>query len=303
MLGYGWPVFLSSLIMGLITQYTQFLLPWFTSNMEIGNYRVAVNVSMILMIINWSIAVPLFPAMSKLDHKNEPEKTRILFTSSIKYSTLFIVPTALLIVLMAKELVFVFFGPNYTLAPAYLSMYVLLHMYVLLGSLSVGNFLLSQADTRAWLKMNLIYASMALPLTFLFIGYWGVPGLILALVVSSAPFYGYGLVLVYRKYGLHPDWFPLIKILFVSLLSAIATYYTLRVITVTNELPHILISIVIFALCYLVFLPLMGAISIKDLDDLSTVMSRMKLTYIIARPLLHFEERLLKLKDRWKFGS
>jgi hypothetical protein len=47
----------------------------------------------------------------------------------------------------------------------------------------------------------------------------------------------------------------------------------------------------------------MGAISIKDLDDLSTVMSRMKLTYIIARPLLHFEERLLKLKDRWKFGS
>ncbi|MCJ7636472.1 MAG: oligosaccharide flippase family protein, partial [Nitrososphaeraceae archaeon] len=122
MLKYGIPLYLSSLLALLFSQYQTIILALFASNFEVGNFSIAVQLSSLVNILIFPIGV-LFPTFSKVD-RNGPE-LKTVFRISVKYSTLLIVPTTTILAVLSKDLVYTLYGQDFQLAPFLLSIYVI----------------------------------------------------------------------------------------------------------------------------------------------------------------------------------
>jgi hypothetical protein len=64
MIGYGYPLYLSSLASIFIGQLQLILLAFFVSNFEVGNFNAAVNLTTLLTILITPMATAIFPAFS-----------------------------------------------------------------------------------------------------------------------------------------------------------------------------------------------------------------------------------------------
>jgi len=112
MVGYGFPLYLSSILLLVAGQYQLILLAYYVSNLEIGSFRAAVNLSSLLVVVVTPITTALFPAFSKLNPKSENQELKRFFNLSVKYSSLLIVPIAAAVMVLSASLVNVVYGAN-----------------------------------------------------------------------------------------------------------------------------------------------------------------------------------------------
>jgi len=125
MVPYGMPLYLSTLIHSLFAQYERFTLALFVSDIEIGNYTIAINFSVLIALLSYPIATSIFPAFSKLSIKEDRSMVEKMFKISVKYTSLLMVPASLALAVLSKELVYTLYGSQYGLAPNYLALYIL----------------------------------------------------------------------------------------------------------------------------------------------------------------------------------
>ena len=82
-LTYGFPLYLSSLLGGILPQlYTTLLGVWET-NEKIGNYSVALNFSVLLSFVTLPISTTIFPLFSKLE--SNQDELEFLYKNAVKY--------------------------------------------------------------------------------------------------------------------------------------------------------------------------------------------------------------------------
>jgi len=154
LVGYGYPLYFSAILVGFIPQYKSIILALFTSDAEIGNFQAALNFATLISICSIPIATTLFPAFSKLESGGEEVKK--FFKLSIKYTSLIILPITVVIILFSREIVHIIYGPNYQSAPHFLSLYVILYLLVGLGYVALGSFFNGIGETRITLRISLI---------------------------------------------------------------------------------------------------------------------------------------------------
>jgi O-antigen/teichoic acid export membrane protein len=94
MLSYGFPIYLSTLLTGIIPQYLSLVLARFVTDSEIGNYSTTINFSGIALLVTSPVAVALLPAFSKLSARENKESVQKMFKLSVKYTSLMVVPIA-----------------------------------------------------------------------------------------------------------------------------------------------------------------------------------------------------------------
>ena len=109
-------------------------------------------------------------------------------------------------------------------------LYALSGLTVLLGSLTIGNLLESQLDTKTYMKMQLLEASIAIPLCLLLIWQWSVVGLILGIVLSDLSMHLYGLLIIRKRYDLNIEYSYSLKVLLVSFSSALFMFLLFHLI-------------------------------------------------------------------------
>lgn len=124
MLGYGIPLYLSSMLLLVGSQLQNILLAYFVSTAQIGNFRAAVNLTSLLTVVVTPILTTLFPAFSKL--KPESVELKSFFNLLVKYVSLLIIPLSVAVIILSPDLVHAVYGAGYQQASLYLAVYATL---------------------------------------------------------------------------------------------------------------------------------------------------------------------------------
>jgi len=182
LLSYGFPLFLSILIGGAITQVNNFLMALHVDAFNIGNYQAAVN-SVLITFFIMPISTVLFPLFSKLDPE-EIKMLELIYKNSVKYAALITVPITSALILLSGPIVQIVYGSNYPQTALYLQLYCINFLFIGIGAHCNGSLLNGQGRTRVIFIGNLLNLCTVLPLGFYLIPKLGIPGLILTSIIA-----------------------------------------------------------------------------------------------------------------------
>ncbi|MHA1834060.1 MAG: oligosaccharide flippase family protein, partial [Candidatus Baldrarchaeia archaeon] len=297
MLHYGVPLSLSSILGGFRLQFYGFLMAFFCSNVMIGNYQIAVNFAVLLTFFTFPISTVLFPAFSKLDSNDKGDNSQLIktvFTSSVKYTSLLLVPATISVMTLSKPMISTLFGEKYVHAPFFLTLYVISNLFASVGSLSMGSLLAGLGETKMLMKLSLLSLLFSLPLAFTLIPTLGIVGVILGNLFAGLPSMFIGLHWIWKHYKAKADLKSSAKIFIASIIAALTTYFSLNFLSITDWI-ELIIGGTIFLLTYVLTSPIIGAVTKSDINNLKAMFSGLgALSKLINIPL-NFMEKLVNL--------
>lgn len=302
MVGYGFPIYLTTLLSVLVSQLQFAVLAYYSSNLEIGNFNAALNFTMLISVIVLPISLSMFPAFSKLNPINEIAELRKLFAGSAKYASLFILPASIGIIVLSKELVYVVYGASYHLAATFLSLYCVYFLYVGIGSMSMGSFFNGIGDTKFILEFGVINTILFFLAAPLLTPLYGAEGLIAAFLTSNLITLLSGLYVARRKYAVGVDLGAQARIYLAAALPALLCFAFLR-LSPFNPLLNLVLGGIIFLSAYLTLVPVLGAVNMDDIQNLTLVFKRIRIAWPIMKHILAYEAELLIVSRRFRWPS
>ena len=295
MLRYGIPLSLSSIIVGFMGQLYSFVMASSCSNLMIGNYQSAVQFSVLLTFLTVPISTVLFPAFAKLDPRQEPQLLKQVYASSVKYTTLLIVPATTAIMILSKPMVSTLFGEKWTYTPFFLTLYVVGNLFAILGSLSMNAFLAGRGETNMLFKQSVLAISIGIPLAFILIPAYGIIGVIVGNLVAGLPSMFWGLYWIWKHYGVKADLTSSTKILAASAFAAIPTYLSIYFLQ-TADWIRLAVGGTVFLAMYILTIPLIGAVTLSDINNLKAMFSGLGVVTRIIHALLSSAGKIARLR-------
>ncbi|MDH5483410.1 MAG: oligosaccharide flippase family protein [Candidatus Bathyarchaeota archaeon] len=299
MLRYGVPLSISSIVLGFLAQFYGFMMASFCSDSMIGNYKVAAQFSVLLSFFTIPIATVLFPAFAKLDPQKEHRLLKTVFTSSVKYTAILLVPATMAIMVLSKPMISTLFGDKWVYAPIFLALSIISNLLVIFGSLVSGNLLTGLGETKMLMKLGILTLSLGVPLAFLLIPTLGITGVILGIIFAGIPSTFYGLYWIWKKYDVKADFKSSARIFLASGIAAITTY-TLLNFVILAEWIRLIIGLVIFLATYIFTAPMVEAITQSDIDNLRTMLSGLGVISKITNFILILPEKISNLRTHTK---
>jgi O-antigen/teichoic acid export membrane protein len=293
LLSYGVPLGIGGVVSSLGGPVFSFLMASYVGTVMIGNYKIATNFIILLSFITVPISNVLFPAFSKLDPRNENNLLKTVFTSSVKYTVLLLVPATMALIVLAKPLIGTLYGNKWPYAPLFLALSVGFYLLSLFGNRSISSFLSAAGETKLLMEMSLLGLIISIPLAFLLVPSIGIIGLIIGLPVAALPTMFIELYLIWKRYGAKTDFGASAKILLASALAAVTVYLLLLFFTAASWILLVAGSILFLAV-YLISAPLVGAINQTDVNNLRAIFSGLGIISRLLEIPLKIIEKLLK---------
>jgi O-antigen/teichoic acid export membrane protein len=299
MLSYGVPLSLSVIISGFQGQFYAFLLPIFyvTDNTAIGNLGIASTFVVLIAFFATPITTMLFPAFSKLDPQKDKQTLLNVFQFSVKYASLLVLPVSALVMCLAEPAVSTLFGETYSTAPLFLSLLAISYLFTAFGSLSLGNFIISQGKTTFYLYLFLLQAVIGIPMGYILIMQFGVLGQIVTSLVTQIPMIIIMLYWIRKHYELTIDWHSSAKILLTSAIAAALTYVLILELGFSS-LILLIIGVIFFTFVYVAVALLTQTINKSDIENLRGMVSGLGTVGKIFNRVLNVIEKLMKILRR-----
>ena len=297
MLNYGWPLAISSIFGGILPQIYLFMAPSFVSNTLYGNYAVASNFTVILTFLTTPISTVLFPAFAKLDTEDDDELVKTVFKSSIKYTSVLLVPSTIAMMALSSPIVGTLYGEKYVYGPFFLTIAVIGNLFALLGSFSATNLLQGLGETRIIMIQSIMALIVGLPIGFFLIPMLGITGLIIASTVAVVPSLLWGLYWIWKQHRARADFKSSAKILAASAIAAFVAYVPTRFLN-TADWIKLVTGLAIFLIVYVLSAPLIGAVCLTDIDNLRTMFSGIGIVSKITSIPLAAAEKAAKVNTR-----
>jgi stage V sporulation protein B len=274
MLKYGLPLSISTILSGFLTQFYNFLIAIYATDVAIGNYAVASNFSVLITFFATPITTMLFPAFSKLSPQKEKETLRNVFQFSVKYATLIVVPATTAIITLAQPAVSTLFGEKYGDAPLFLALLSISYIYTAFGNLSLTNLINGQGETKFNMKLALITSAIGLTLSLMLIPQFGIMGLIATTLTAGIPSLIIALRWTKKHYNATVDWVSSAKILLSSATTAAITFIILSQLSFISWI-KLIIGITIFLFTFLISIVLTKTINKSDINNLNEITSEL----------------------------
>jgi O-antigen/teichoic acid export membrane protein len=290
MFKYGLPLSISAIISGFLTQFYNFLIAIYATDLMIGNYSVATNFAVLITFFATPISTMLFPAFSKLDPQKEKEILRNVFQFSVKYAALLVVPVAAMIIALSQPAISTLFGDRYAEAPLFLALLAISYLYTAFGNLSTGNLMSSQGQTKFVLKLTMLTVAIGFPMGFVLISQFGIIGLIVTTLTAGIPSLIIGLRFIRKHYGVTVDWTSSAKILLSSATAAAITYALTSQIAFSSWI-KLIIGATIFLFTFLTITLSTRTINTYDINNLREMLSELG-------PLSHLLNFLLNIIEK-----
>lgn len=295
MLKYGVPLSVGSIVGGFLLQFYNIVLANFVSDALIGNYSIANTFVVLISFFSIPVATMLFPAFSKLDAKKNKEDLRSVFGFSVRYGSLLVVPVAMLVMVLSRPAVYALFGDKFPSTPLFLALLAVPYLFSAFGSLSVGNLLNSQGETRLHMKFILLNAAIAFPLSYVLISQLQVVGLILTTIIAPIPTLIISRYWIWKHYGLTIDWVFSAKILFSSAIPALVTY--LAISFFVSYWIQLIVGVIVFVLVFLVAAILTKTIKRSDIENLKDMTLSLGPLHKMIIFFMSLVERMMNLFD------
>jgi stage V sporulation protein B len=300
LLSYGVPLGIGGLVSSLGSPIFSFLMASNVSDVVIGNYKIATNFLVLVGFITIPIANVLFPAFSKLDPQKEKSLVKTVFSSSVNYTNLFLIPVVMAMIVLSTPLIGTFYGNKFPLSPPLLALSVSFYLLSLIGLRSLGTILTAMGETKLLLKVSVLSLIVSIPVAFLMIPPLGIIGFIVGLPVAALPSTFIEIYVVWKHYGAKADFGASAKILLASSLATVTVYLFLISFTIAYWVSLVAGSILFLAV-YLISAPLVGAINQFDVDNLRTMFSGVGImSRLLEIPLKLIEKVLRKRNSRSK---
>jgi len=273
LISYGFPLYVRNLVgAGFRIHFLNFLIVIYASNILIGNYKVASNFQVLVSFFVTPIVSVLFPAFSKLEYGRDQQALKTIFVSSVKYTSLIVVPATVAIIVLSEQMVSTLYGQTYTLAPLYLALSALSFLYAAFGQYSITTILDGQGETRKSMILGLTDVALILPLAFILIPRFQIVGLIISLIISVSPSLIIGSWWVKKLYNISIDLNQAWRTLACSFLTGMLTFAIIRYFALSNLL-GLAIGLLVFSSSFIILAPLMGVINLDDISNLRIVFS------------------------------
>ncbi len=297
MLTYGVPLGISLILGGLLPQIASIIMASFVKVATIGDYKIATNFAVLLAFFTIPISTVLFPAFSKVDPKNEPQLLKSIFASSVKYASILLLPAGTVLIVLSQPLIDTIYGGKYPSAPFLLALTAAAAFLVIFGTQSLPDFFSGVGETRLLAKLQILTIIFGIPFTLFSAIWFGLPGIIVAGILSSMPSLFIGMYIAWKRYGTIVDYRSSAKILIASLLAAAPTYLFLYVFLGVNWI-RFLVGILIYLATYLVAIPLLGAINQADINNVRGMTSEMGVASRLFSIPLMIMEKIWKKKSK-----
>lgn len=292
LLKYGAPLYLSILLAGFIPLFNNVVLAFFVSDVEIGNYKAAINFASLLTVLATPITTALLPAFSKLSAKNHAIKD--FFKVANKYTAIAIVPAVILVILLSNQIVEIVYGSTYTSAAPYLATYCLLYLLVGFGYLTLGSLYNGLGETKINMKISAITFAILVGLSPLATSAYGVQGLIAAFLIASTAGQIYASWYARKNFQIKFDTPALIKIYVIAVLSAVIP---LIIINFANLplLARVLVCGALYVVTYITLMPLTRVMTSVELQQAAQILRSIPLISWVIKPVLRYQQKLLTL--------
>jgi O-antigen/teichoic acid export membrane protein len=278
-----------------------------------GNYYAAAYFSVLLTFISIPVATALFPAFSKLNVEKEPELVRTVFASSVKYTSLLLVPATMILITLATPLIgtlfpqagilhslFVANAPlKFPYAPLFLVLSSIVNLFVLFGNVSVGTFLTGIGKTKQVMIQSFASLAVGLPAAIFFVAWlssiggpsYAVVAGILGTLMATVPTMIWGLYWVWKHYKVKADFGVSAKIFAAAIIASAVTYLFLSFIVLPGNLITLIVGAAIFLIIYLIAAPLLGAINQTDISNFKSMLSGLgPISKILDVPLIFMQK-------------
>jgi len=303
MLHYGVPLSIGSMLAGVLGQIYAFTIIPLTTNAMYGNYLIAANFAVLLTFFTIPINTVLFPAFAKLDPDNESELLKNVFASSVKYASIIVIPAATVLMVLSGPMIGTLFGGKYVYAPLFLTLSVAGAMFAVIGNLSAGGFLSGVGETKTLMILNIITIVVGIPLGLMLIptlSAWsptlGIIGYIIASVFAGVPSMLWGLYWIWKHYKAKADFASSAKILAASAIAAVLAYLPTVFLNAADWI-KLVIGLIIFLAAYIFGAPMIGAVSLTDINNLRTMFSSMSIISKIINIPLKAAEKAAQTKS------
>jgi O-antigen/teichoic acid export membrane protein len=238
----------------------------------------------------------LFPAFAKLDTQNDDELVKTVFASSIKYTSLLLIPVTMAMMALSSPIIATLYGEKYIYGPFFLTIAVIGNLFAAVGNLSAGSLLSGLGETRILMIQSIITLIIGLPLGFILIPTLGITGLIIANTVSGVPSMLWGLHWIWKHYKAKADLKSSTKILAASAISATIAFLILNFIAYAYWI-ELIAGGAIFLASYLITAPIIGAINQSDIKNLKTMFSGLGIISKLLNVTLTLMEKLSKTNN------
>lgn len=275
LLTYGAPISASTVLLGLRQQLYSILMAFYCTDLLIGNYQIANNFAMFLSFFSFPIVTVLFPTFSKLDPAIERGLLKRVFSSSVKYTSLFLVPATIAVMMMAEPMVTTLFNDKYVYAPLFLSLCVVFNLLSGLGNLSLDGFLTGLGETKIIMKLSFLTTFLGVLLAFTLIPSFEIIGVILTHLFAGLPSLFLALYWIWKKYTVTVNWNSSVKIFLASLIAAAPTWVLINCFNLVDWI-KLIIGTVLFVATYLLVAPSIKAIVVDDIINLRKMFSSIR---------------------------
>ena len=298
---YGIPISMVGLLEGLANQVDNLMMAAFANLSAIGNFTVANNFTILLTFFIFPLQTVLFPAFSKLDPLRDKEFLKTVFTSSVKYSSLFMVPATIALMVLSAPMVNTLYGERWLQAPLFLSLFVVGHLVVLIGSLSCNRLLYAMGETKILLKLSFLTLCIGVPLAFLLVPAFGVVGAIISGTLIAPSFsLCISIYWIWKHYETKVSFRNSARILLASIFAGLTTYLFLNTFDASSWI-MLTTGALLFLFVYLFSIPLVGAMNKMDIKNLRVMFSEigiasklLEIPLVLIEESLTFKEKLIK---------
>jgi O-antigen/teichoic acid export membrane protein len=295
LLSYGFPLAIGGIVNGFGNQFYRFLMSRTCSSEAIGNYGAASNFLIAMTLLTSPIVTVLFPAFSKIDGQKEKEKLAKAFRASVRYSSLFVVPAAMGVMVTSKPLVFTLFGEKYSQAPIFLSLISLGQLLCAIGALSASTLLASQERTGEIMKANLISLAIGVPTSLFLIPSYGIYGLIATILLVSFVTVVIMDYMIFKIYGFSVDFNSSGRILLASSIMASIVYAIERLMMSFAPPIRVMVELSVGLVSYSLLILVLGGIREEDMENLKIIFSK---AGVVGRVISEFLEGLELINKR-----
>ena len=290
LLVYGIPLFLSTVISGILSQFNNVLMAVHIDTYIIGNYRAAVTFSVIVNFFSIPISTVLFPLFSKINLR-ENHMLKGIYQNSVKYYAFIIIPVTMMLILTSDSLTSILYGTDYPLTASYMKIYFIIFLYTGLGLNSIGTLLNSQGDTKITFITNIINMLIGLPISFYLITNLNIIGLMITMILIPLPGLIYNHIWIKNKYGFTIDWVASGKIYFSSILSYFIINHLISLFNI-NTILNVMLSSGLYFITYLFILIKIKTITLTDIHNLRRITTSLG-------PLTHYFNIFLSFLEKF----
>lgn len=292
---YGMPLYVSTVLGGVIPLYQKVVLGFFSSNVDVGNYSVSINFVALLAVIPVSITTALLPAFSKLGSSSTPDVVNAFFKRANKYTCLLIVPTAALLLLFSNQVVGIVMGSKYSSAGLFLAFSVLVYFLAAMGSLSLTSLFNGLGETRLTLKVASVNVFVVIGISPVLAQPYGVVGVVLASLVGGIVSTLYAAYVGVHKLKVQFEARPTAKIYLAGFLASLLPLLLLHFMW-ARYAEVFVVGAFLYLLVYVTLMPLIGIVDERELAALERMTSKIRGLNAAAKPVLQYMRKILSVR-------